>query len=180
MNFQPVRKSTSGSICCRVKTGVPSKSLPLPATLIPGMNYSIQAHDATVDISFEVPSDLEQARSRKATLQDEAEAIEYQLSDKDKTDEQGDRLPPAKYHKWRRQAVKALLSRKVELRFLKRWISDRQQTLTAGKFDVDPNSQRDLLAAASNLLQEKIRENGGFADSEIELANLIRDRVLQV
>ena len=143
------------------------------------MTHSVQAHGATVDIDFEIPSDLEEARHQEAILQDEVEVIQYQLSDKNKTDDAGNRLPPEKYHKWRTYAVKALLSKKVELRFLKRWISDRQQALTAGKFDVDPNSDKSLLAAASNLLQEKIQEGGEFSEAEIMLANLIRDRVLQ-
>lgn len=144
------------------------------------MDYSVQGYGTTEDISIEVPPNLEEARNRKAELQDEVETIQYQLSEKDKTDDEGNRVSPKKYHKWRRQAVKALLAKKVELRFLKRWISDRQQTLTAGKFDLDPKSEKSLLVAASNLLQEKIQEGGEFSESEITLANLIRDRVLQL
>ena len=144
------------------------------------MKHSVQVNGTTVEIEFEVPSDLKRARDRKSTLQDEVETIQYQLSNKNRTDDEGNRLPSKKYHRWRHYAVKALLSKKTELRFLKRWIADRQQTLTAGKFDIDPDSDKSLLAAASNLLQEKIQEGSEFSELELELANLIRDRVLRI
>lgn len=143
------------------------------------MNHSVHANGTTVDISIEVPSGLGEARKRKATLQDQVETIQYQLANKNRTDEEGNRLSPKKYHKWRQYATKALLSKKVELRFLKRWISDRKKTLTAGTFDIDPENERSLLTAASKLLQEKIQENSEFTDTEIALANLTRDCVLR-
>lgn len=133
-----------------------------------------------VDISFESPSKLREARRRKARLQDEIESIQFQLSDRDRSDKNGRRLAPEKYHKWRHYAIKALIAKKKELRFLKRWISDRQQRKTAGMFDIDSTNRESLLAAASNLLQNKIKDGKTFTDEELMLANLIRDRVLGI
>ena len=132
------------------------------------------------NISFDIPEGIEEARERKASLQDQIESIQYQLSEKDKTDEEGNRLPPKKYHKWRRQAVKALTAKKRELRFLKRWIRDRQKQIAARKFDIDPDDEKDLLIAANNLLQEKIQQGCDFSDTELMLANTIRDHVLGI
>jgi len=100
------------------------------------------------------------------------------LSEKNKTDDEGNRLPPKKYHKWRRQALKALTAKKRELRFLKRWIRDWQKSLSARKFDVDPSNAEDLLVAANALIQDKITEGCDLSDDELVLANTIRDYVL--
>ena len=133
------------------------------------------------DIEFDAPSDIESARGRKAQLQDDIEAIQYQLSEPNKTDDKGERLPPEKYHKWRRQAVKALTAKKRELRFVKRWIRDRQKQRAAKMFDIDPDDKDDLLVAANNLLIEKIQQDGcEFEDAELLLANVIRDHVLGI
>jgi len=133
------------------------------------------------DIKFDPPSTIEEARERKATLQDDIEAIQYQLSEPNKTDDEGNRLPPEKYHKWRRQAVKALTAKKRELRFVKRWIRDRQKQRAARMFDIDPDDESDLLVAANNLLTQKIQEDGcEFTDAELLLANTIRDHVLGI
>ena len=130
------------------------------------------------DIDFDIPTDLESARERKADLQDDIEAIQHQLSEPNKTDDKGKRLSSEKYHKWRRQAVKALTAKKRELRFVKRWIRDRQKQRAARMFDIDPNDKDDLLLAASNLIQSKIAEGCEFEDAELLLANTIRDRVM--
>jgi hypothetical protein len=132
------------------------------------------------DIDFDVPGGIEEARERKVELQDDIEAIQYQLSKPNKTDSDGNRLPPKKYHKWRRQAVKALTAKKRELRFVKRWISDRQARLASAKFDIDPDDTEDLLMAANNLIQSKIQEGCEFTESELMLANTIRDHVIGV
>jgi len=130
------------------------------------------------DISFDIPSDIKTARKRKADLQDHVEAIQYQLSQKNRTDDEGNRLPPKKYHKWRRHALKALTAKKRELRFLKKWIRDWQKERSSKKFDVDPDDPEELLVAANNLIQEKIGEGCEFTDDELILANTIRDHVL--
>jgi hypothetical protein len=136
--------------------------------------------DIDDDIDFDIPDSIEGARDRKANLQDQIESIQYQLSKPDKKDDKGNRLPPEKYHKWRRQAVKALTAKKRELRFIKRWIRDRQKQRAAKMFDIDPNDESDLLIAANNLIQEKVKEGCEFTDAELLLANTIRDHVIGV
>ena len=129
------------------------------------------------DISFEPPESLEEARSQKAKLQDDVESIQYQLSDQDKKKD-GKRMSPKQYHKWRKYAVKALTAKKRELRFVKRWIRDRQKQIASKKYDVDSGSTEELLAAASNLIVDKIKQGCEFSDQELVLANMIRDRVI--
>lgn len=132
------------------------------------------------DIDFDVPGGIEEARDRKVELQDDIEAIQYQLSKPNKTDSDGNRLPPKKYHKWRRQALKALTTKKRELRFIKRWIRDRQKQRAAKMFDIDPDNEVDLLVAANNLIQAKIQGGCEFTEAEFMLANIIRDHVIGV
>ena len=131
------------------------------------------------DISFEPPERLEEARERKARLQDSIESIQFQLSDPNK-EEGGERMSPKKYHKWRKYAVKALTAKKRELRFVKRWIRDRQDQLASKKHGVDPNNTEELLAAAINLLQDKIQQGCEFSEEELMLANMVRDRVMGI
>lgn len=130
------------------------------------------------DISFDAPSGISEARNRKIKLQDNIEAIQYQLSEENKTDDDGERLPPKKYHKWRRQALKALTAKKRELRYVKRWIREWQRREAGRKFGVDPSDTKELLIAANSLLQDKIAEGFDFSDDELVLANAIRDHVL--
>lgn len=141
------------------------------------MMLAIQA-DLEMQMDIEEPANAREARERLHSCQDAIDSIEYQLSDPNKTDDKGERLSNRKYHKWRRQATKALHAKMVELRYLKRWLQAHERQVKAQELDVDPTSDRSLLVGAYNLLKALVREGKITEQKRLDLVNLIEEHIM--
>jgi len=133
---------------------------------------------STDDITFTPPETVHEARERIATLRDDIGAIQLQLADPDKKKPSGKRMTTQQYMRWRRRAIKALTAKNRELRFVKRWVHEYQVDLHATKFDIDPSDPEDLLTLAYNLIRAKKLEGVDFDDTELHMADLVRDYLL--
>lgn len=76
---------------------------------------------------FTPPKDLDEALRRREELTDEIQDIQAQLADKNKTDQDGNRLSSKEYWSWRNSAQYALNKKLSEQRKIKRWIHQERE-----------------------------------------------------
>lgn len=107
---------------------------------------------------YEIPQTTQEADERIVILQNDIHEICSQLSDKNKTDEQGRRVSYHDYHDWRKRAVYAMEAKKRELRLLKLWRKRAHEQKAKKTFD--ENDPGDLLYDAYNLIKQVFRDYG--------------------
>lgn len=84
------------------------------------MTYSIGRY------VFAVPEALKDAIERKRELEVQINDINFQLSDKQRKDSNGQPLSPRDYYRWVRSAKAAKIQREAELKYLKDWIREKR------------------------------------------------------
>ncbi|RMF51422.1 MAG: hypothetical protein D6746_17625 [Bacteroidetes bacterium] len=125
------------------------------------------------------PQSVREARVLIEECRQAIKTIERQLADRNVTDKKGRRLSNTKYHRWRRNALRALSAKQVELRYYRDWLAKEMARREALKYDVTPDRCEDLLIASYNLLREWSREVE-FNEAERSLMDLIRSYITGV
>lgn len=74
------------------------------------------------------PTDLESAEEMRKQLTLDVQTIQTQLGDKQRTDDNGDRLSAREYWTWKKKAQHALNQKLNELRSVKQWIQERRRS----------------------------------------------------
>jgi len=110
------------------------------------------------NVSVKEPSSPREARRLIEEQLRGIKAIERQLADRNITDKKGRRLSNTKYHRWRRNALRALSAYQIALRYYRAWLNKELARREALRFDVNPENCDDLLAASYNLLREWAHE----------------------
>lgn len=90
---------------------------------------SLQKRDMTYSIGryvFAVPETIKDAISRKRELEVQINDINFQLSDKQRKDSNGQLLSRHDYYRWVRSAKAAKIQREAELKYLKDWIREKR------------------------------------------------------
>lgn len=75
---------------------------------------------------FREPGSLADGEALRIRLTREIESIQSQLGDRDRTDENGDRLSSSQYWEWRKKAQHSLHLKLTELRGLKQWLRKKR------------------------------------------------------
>lgn len=75
----------------------------------------------------EGPSSIAEAESWIVQLGTDIETIQFQLGDKNRTNDDGERLSDHEYFEWQKRARGALLYKKDQHRKLKLWVKERRQ-----------------------------------------------------
>jgi len=71
---------------------------------------------------------LEEAEQLRQELTLEVQSIQAQLGDKQRTDDEGNRLSPNEYWGWKKRATHALNQKLDHLRELKQWMREKQKS----------------------------------------------------
>ena len=74
------------------------------------------------------PKTLEEAESIRQELTLDVQSIQAQLGDRQRTDDDGNRLSTADYWQWKKKAQHALNQKLVDLRGVKTWIRDQRNS----------------------------------------------------
>jgi hypothetical protein len=102
--------------------------------------------------AFPLPESLEEAEALRQELTLDVQSIQAQLGDRQRTDENGNRLSASDYWAWKRKANNALNQRLDELRMVKQWIRDRRNP--AGPRDNASTHLRELHKILERLSDE--------------------------
>jgi hypothetical protein len=91
---------------------------------------------STTAEDFDLPDSLESAEIRRKQLTLDVQSIQAQLGDKQRTDEDGNRLSSKEYWAWKKRAQHALNQKLDELRAVKHWIREKKRSLVTPIEDV--------------------------------------------
>ena len=81
----------------------------------------------TDSIPKDIPEDLDEATDLLSQVTLDVQEIQDQLGDRQRTNEEGDRLSPHDYQTWRKKANHALTLKLNQLRKLKSWIKKKRR-----------------------------------------------------
>lgn len=101
---------------------------------------------AAPEAEFVEPKTFNEAVDRRSRLQADIEALQAELADKNRRDEQGQRLTGEQYADWRAVTIRLLQQKQRELRAVKAWL--------AAKNGGTKPSEWSLLARAHHLLEQ--------------------------
>jgi len=77
--------------------------------------------------TFDEPTSLAEAEALRVELTNDVQSIQAQLGDKQRTDEDGNRLTSKEYWSWKKRAQHALNQKLDHLRYVKTWIRENRQ-----------------------------------------------------
>lgn len=120
---------------------------------------SMGNHDA-----FDEPADLEEADQRRRDLTLDIQSIQQQLGDKQRTDENGNRLSQKCYWAWRKKAQFVLNQKLDELRFIKAWLKKNRPSL-------NPFTHQQALDHLSSLISilDDLRDDEALEPDELTI-----------
>lgn len=76
--------------------------------------------------TFVQPTSLDEAETLRAELTREVQSIQAQLGDKQRVDDDGNRLSPNEYWAWKKRAQHALNQKLEDLRAVKLWVRENR------------------------------------------------------
>jgi hypothetical protein len=91
---------------------------------------------STTAEEYTAPESLHEAEERRSQLTLDVQNIQAQLGDKQRADENGNRLASNEYWAWKKKAQRVLNQRLVELRMIKEWIRKTKKRLSAPVIEV--------------------------------------------
>lgn len=122
----------------------------------------------------DMPQTLDEALNEKAKLVVEIQDIQVQLGNRNRTNEQGERLEGKTYWEWRNKATWALAQKQKRVAALKAFIREESKKKTQ-----DKSSDLSMLQKAYKLL-EFIKNEDGLHEAEEptvkEIGDYLRDR----
>jgi hypothetical protein len=120
------------------------------------------------------PKSLGEARRRKVRLELELEEINLQLGDRDRKDEDGERLHPLRYIEWRKKTKYASIEKKKELSEISFWIEDHW----GGEDQRDEEEEiEEIIEALLAVIDTLAEENGGLTKAESLLVNKAKNLI---
>lgn len=141
---------------------------------------------STTAEEYKTPTSLHEAESRRAQLTLDVQNIQAQLGDKQRVDENGQRLTSNEYWAWKKKAQRVLNQRLVELRMTKEWIRKTKKRLSIPVIEVSKETHleesvghlRQVHAVLVSLQNEEVE----FTEEEriqIDAAGYFLRRVIQ-
>lgn len=133
----------------------------------PGQPQAVQVKgNRLAERDWQEPASIDEAEERYLRTVEETQKIDAQLSQKNRSDEFGQRLVGNEYHQWRARAVFARQKLTAEARLLKAWVKRKRHEASALRAGVlAPDDPKALLLAARDLIK-KLADEGVDIDAD--------------